>query len=88
MNKRQLLVVYNYGMGGLWGILLAESADEILRAYPELAVVDDYGTRVSGEQSNYRHYSRIQWLQRSARLIPTLVFNLTSGREARRDRVR
>lgn len=34
------LVAYDYGMGGLWGIVLANTADEILGRYPELVIVD------------------------------------------------
>lgn len=35
----EFLVAYDYGMGGLWGLVRAESADEIVRTYPELHVV-------------------------------------------------
>ena len=38
-EKHEFLVGYDYGMGGLWGIFLAESADEITAVYPELVVV-------------------------------------------------
>lgn len=39
-TKHRFLVAYDYGMGGLWGVILARSADEIRAVYPELAVVD------------------------------------------------
>jgi hypothetical protein len=39
-DKREFLVVYDYGMGGLWGIFHACSADEITSLYPELVIVD------------------------------------------------
>jgi hypothetical protein len=34
------LIVYDYGMGGVWGVMHARSADEICRRYPELKVID------------------------------------------------
>jgi hypothetical protein len=36
---REFLVAYDYGMGGLWGILMAPSAQAISARYPELIVV-------------------------------------------------
>jgi len=38
---REFLVAYDYGMGGLWAIVLAESDAAIRSAYPELTVVHD-----------------------------------------------
>jgi hypothetical protein len=35
------LVVYDYGMGGLWALVAAESADSIIAKFPELAVVSE-----------------------------------------------
>lgn len=32
------LVCYDYGMGGLWGVLMADSRQTILDRYPELDV--------------------------------------------------
>ena len=32
------LVVYDYGMGGLWGVLMAPSAAAIKVKYPELGI--------------------------------------------------
>jgi hypothetical protein len=37
--KKQYLVVYDYGMGGLWGVIAARSEQEILQKYPSLEVV-------------------------------------------------
>jgi len=34
----EFLVAYDYGMGGLWAILMAPSADAITEKYPELGV--------------------------------------------------
>ena len=41
VSEREFLVVYNYGMGGVWGFARARSEAEILRAFPELNVVHD-----------------------------------------------
>jgi hypothetical protein len=40
-SKRLFLVVYDYGMGGLWGLIWARSEDEILSRYPELVVAQE-----------------------------------------------
>ena len=54
--KRQFLAVYDYGQGGRWALVLAESDDEIKVRFPELEVVnerpgwmtDDYYRRLEG----------------------------------------
>jgi hypothetical protein len=38
--KRQYLIVYDYGMGGLWGGMTARSEQEILQKYPSLKVME------------------------------------------------
>jgi hypothetical protein len=38
--KKQYLVAYDYGMGGVWAILAARSEQEIYEKYPDLKVVD------------------------------------------------
>jgi hypothetical protein len=37
--KRTFLVLYDYGQGGRWALVLAKSADEIKGGFPELDVV-------------------------------------------------
>ena len=37
--RREFLTVYDYGQGGVWTLLLADSADQIRDRYPELRVV-------------------------------------------------
>lgn len=37
-DKHTFLVAYDYGMGGLWGLVLARSAREIQSLYPELGI--------------------------------------------------
>ena len=39
MSKRELLVVYDYGTGGVWGFARAQSEAEIHDTFPELQVV-------------------------------------------------
>jgi len=41
-DKSEFLVCYDYGMGGLWGIFLARTADEITGKYPELVIVEEW----------------------------------------------
>ena len=38
MEKRQFLICYDYGSGGLWGIMDARSESEIADIYPELQI--------------------------------------------------
>lgn len=38
--KKEFLVAYDYGMGGLWGIMLARSEEEISALYPELKIAE------------------------------------------------
>lgn len=40
MDKRRYLASYDYGQGGLWGFIYAESIDEITSRFPEIDVVD------------------------------------------------
>ena len=37
--KRKYLVCYDYGTGGVWKVVLADSADAITDRFPELVVV-------------------------------------------------
>ena len=37
----EFLVVYDYGMGGLWAVVFADSADEITTRYPEVGIATD-----------------------------------------------
>jgi len=39
-HRRPFLVCYDYGMGGVWGFVIAESPDEIAQRYPELVTVN------------------------------------------------
>ena len=37
----EFLVLYDYGMGGLWAVVIADSADEILSRYPEVRIANN-----------------------------------------------
>ena len=39
--KRPHLFVYGYGMGGVWGVMMANDADEIVTRYKFLQVVSE-----------------------------------------------
>jgi hypothetical protein len=39
--KSRYLVVYDYGMGGVWGYVLATSAEEIEARFSELQVIPE-----------------------------------------------
>jgi hypothetical protein len=39
--KKKFVVLYDYGQGGVWAYLLAESADEINREFSALRVYEE-----------------------------------------------
>jgi hypothetical protein len=39
--KQRFLVCYDYGMGGRWGYVLAESPEDVAAKFPELTIVDE-----------------------------------------------
>ena len=39
MTRSSFLTLYDYGHGGIWTIVRADSEDEIREAYPELEVM-------------------------------------------------
>jgi hypothetical protein len=41
VEDQEWLIAYDYGMGGLWGVMIAPSAEAIRAKYPELSVVDE-----------------------------------------------
>lgn len=41
MNKEPYLVVYDYGMGGVWAVVYANNKKQIIDKYPMLDVVDE-----------------------------------------------
>jgi hypothetical protein len=54
-DKRPFLVAYDYGMGGLWAFMLAESPDDITRRFPTLVIVTERPSWMDdGEEDNLR----------------------------------
>jgi hypothetical protein len=43
-GKTTFLVCFDYGTGGIWGLVDAISADQIRALYPKLTVVDKHPT--------------------------------------------
>jgi hypothetical protein len=41
MSEREFWVVYDYGMGGVWGVARARSEADVLQSFPELEVVSE-----------------------------------------------
>ncbi len=41
MEKKRYLVLHNYGQGGVWAYLLAESPQQIAERFAELEVVEE-----------------------------------------------
>jgi hypothetical protein len=39
VGHHEYLIAYDYGMGGLWAIMIAPSKEAVHKAYPELSVV-------------------------------------------------
>lgn len=39
--KRGFLVLHDYGMGGMWAYILAESKDQVRREFPDFKVVSE-----------------------------------------------
>jgi hypothetical protein len=42
MTDLEYLVVYDYGTGGIWAVMLAPSKADIERTYPELVIFDEW----------------------------------------------
>jgi hypothetical protein len=41
MSFGRFLTVYDYGMGGVWVWILADSEDDVRRAFPQLQIVNE-----------------------------------------------
>src|SRR5260370_4154646 len=50
LDATEFLAVYDYGTGGVWVYLLADSAAQIHERYPELRVVSDRPDWLTGEE--------------------------------------
>jgi len=51
--KRRFLVNYDYGMGGVWAYLMAESEEQIAERFPELMVVHRNPVWLTGVESRH-----------------------------------
>ena len=47
MDRREFLVLYDYGQGGLWALVRAGSPEQVRRRYPQLQVFDERPPMVS-----------------------------------------
>jgi hypothetical protein len=47
--KQRFLVVYDYGQGGTWAFIWAQSADDIHERYRDLKVVDTMPSWLTGD---------------------------------------
>jgi hypothetical protein len=47
--KTRYLAVHDYGMGGIWGYVLASSPEEITERYPEVQIVEEQPSWLTGE---------------------------------------
>jgi hypothetical protein len=50
--KKRYLVVYDYGKGGVWAYVEADSAREIQKKFPELTVVQEPPSWMTEEYRN------------------------------------
>ena len=41
MTRKEFLVLYDYGQGGLWAIIRADTAQQIRDRYPQLQVFEE-----------------------------------------------
>jgi hypothetical protein len=41
VEKQRFLFIYDYGTGGVWGLVAAENATQVVATYPELTLVSE-----------------------------------------------
>lgn len=66
----EFLVAYDYGMGGLWAVVIAPSAEAITARYPEVKVVSERPHWMS-EADYARKRSEPLWLDED---VPSGLF--------------
>jgi len=49
ISRREFLVLYDYGQGGSWALVRADSAGQVRARYPEVRVFDEWPAMVSAE---------------------------------------
>jgi hypothetical protein len=50
--KRKFVVAYDYGQGAAWGVILAESSDQIRSRFRDLEVFDDVPLHIDEETAS------------------------------------
>jgi len=49
MSHTEFLVLYDYGQGGSWALVRADSADDVRQRFPEVQVFEERPAMVSAE---------------------------------------
>ena len=60
MSRKEFAALYDYGQGGLWVIIRAESAAQIRRKYPQLKVFDGKPSMLDEETLALIRRNRVQ----------------------------
>ncbi len=68
--EQHYLIVYDYGMGGLWAVVIAPSPEAIIAKYPEVAVVPERPHWMS-EEDYERKRAEPLWLDED---VPSGIF--------------
>ena len=61
LGEHEFLIAYDYGMGGLWGVVIAPSASDVLARYPEVVIADSLPSWMSEEELR-RYRAAPLWL--------------------------
>ena len=69
----EFLVCYDYGTGGLWGILIAPSEDAIRAKYPELSIADKRPRWMDDERLDRLHAEPLRLEDEPTGLLTALV---------------
>jgi hypothetical protein len=69
----EFLVCYDYGNGGLWGILITPSEDAIRAKYPELAIVEERPRWMDDETLDRFHAEPLRLEDEPTGLLTALV---------------
>jgi hypothetical protein len=69
----EFLVCYDYGSGGLWGILKAPSEDAIRAKYPELAIAEVRPPWMDDERISQLYAEPLRLDDQPAGLLAALV---------------
>lgn len=56
MKKQRFLTVYDYGSGGVWQYVHAESPEQIMAKYPALEIVNSEPSWLTAHHQKLREY--------------------------------